>query len=81
MASVSTLLTSVGLSSGGLANSPWMNGGPPAAAAAPLDHLLHPGLLPEQVQIRAEDDLHRDASERVRFPHLRERPAQGLELG
>ena len=26
MASVSTLLTSVGLSSGGLANSPWMNG-------------------------------------------------------
>jgi hypothetical protein len=48
---------------------------------ASLDHLLQPGLLPQQVQIRAQDDLHRNAPERVRVLHLPKRPGQRLELG
>ena len=51
----------------------------PRQRRAPLDHLLHPGLLPEQVQIRAEDDF----TERLRarpLPASSQRPAQGLEL-
>src|SRR5215218_8713132 len=52
----------------------------PRQRRTPLDHLLQPGLLPEQIQIRAQDDLHRNAAERVRFPHLPERPAQSLDL-
>jgi hypothetical protein len=46
-----------------------------------LDHLLQPGLLPQQVQIRADDDLHGNGAERVRVLHLPKRPGQGLELG
>ena len=51
--------------------------GHPRQRRAPLDHLLHPGLLPEQVQIRAEDDLHRNASERVRCPASPRAPGSG----
>jgi hypothetical protein len=55
--------------------------GHPRQGWAPLDHLLQPGLLAEQVQIRAQDDLHRNAPERVRLPQLPKRPPQGLDLG
>jgi hypothetical protein len=46
-----------------------------------LDHLLKPGLLPEQVQIRAQDELYGNAPERVRVLHFPKRPGQGLDLG
>jgi hypothetical protein len=55
--------------------------GHPGQGWASLDHLLQPGLLPEQVPIRAQDDLHRNAPERVRVLHLPKRPGQGLDLG
>jgi hypothetical protein len=71
LASVSTLLTRVGLSAGGPGEQALHErASHPRQRQTSLDHLFQPGLLPQQVQIRAEDDLDLNAAERVRVPHL-----------
>src|SRR5439155_7056999 len=45
-----------------------------------LDDLLEPGLLSEEVEVGAEDDLDGDRSERVRGLHLFQRPSERFGL-